>query len=158
MQHIEYEEQKKIFQWARLCERQYPMLKFLNSSQNGVRITNIREATRAKASGMKKGYPDIFLPYPYYQEIVVESNDKAKVGLLMSGKKVSMGGETRREIKFCGLFIELKRPKVKGKANPVVSKEQQEWIDYLNSVGYYATVCYGSEEAIELIKRYLVIE
>lgn len=40
------------------------------------------------------------------------------------------------------MFIEMKR--VKG---GVVSEEQKDWINYLNSVGYSAIVCKGFEEA-----------
>lgn len=50
---------------------------------------------------------------------------------------------------FHGLFIELKRDRTK---RP--TKEQREWIEYLNAEGYRAVVCYGAEEAIEEIKKY----
>jgi len=50
---------------------------------------------------------------------------------------------------FHGLYIELKV----GKNKP--SKEQKEYLEYLNSVGYYAEVCYGSKEAIKLIRKYM---
>ena len=49
-----------------------------------------------------------------------------------------------------GMFIELKADK-KGYA----SKEQKEWIEKLNSRGYYAVVCKGFEDAIEQITNYL---
>jgi hypothetical protein len=48
-----------------------------------------------------------------------------------------------------GLVIELKV----GKNKP--TKEQQEWIDYLNNAGYYARVCYGWEHARDRILMYL---
>jgi hypothetical protein len=51
--------------------------------------------------------------------------------------------------KYYGLYIELKV----GKNKP--SKEQKEYIEYLNSVGYFADVRYGSTEAIDLIKDYI---
>lgn len=120
---VEYMEQVKVFDWARLYTNKYKCLKYLNSSQNGVRITNIRGAIRAKKAGMRAGFPDIFLPYPTQL--------------------------------YAGLFIELKRPIIKGQNKPVVSKEQKEWIEYLNSVGYKAVVCYGSNEAIQTICDYL---
>lgn len=120
---VEHVEQVKVFDWARLYESKYKCLKYLNSSQNGVRITNIRGAVRAKKAGMRAGFPDIFLPYPTQL--------------------------------YAGLFIELKRPIIKGQSKPVVSKEQKEWIEYLNSVGYKAVVCYGANEAIQTICDYL---
>lgn len=156
MQHIEYEEQKKLFQWAKMYEKRYPMLKYLNSSQNGIKAHNVREAARAKATGMRAGFPDVFLPYPYYETI---QEQKAPTALSMSGKKISICNavETKMEIKYCGLFIELKRPIRKGYSKPVISPEQKEWLEYLNAVGYYAIVCYGCEEAIKIISNYLKI-
>jgi len=56
----EFEQQKHIFLWAKVMEREYPELWLLNGSLNGVRFT-IGQAVKAKASGMKKGYPDIGL-------------------------------------------------------------------------------------------------
>ncbi len=56
---------------------------------------------------------------------------------------------------FNGLFIELKRPKVKGTSNPVVSKEQKAVITHLIAKGYAAHVCYGFEEAKNIIVNYL---
>lgn len=123
MKQVEYLEQVKLFEWARLYANKYECLKWLNSSQNGVRITNPMGAKRAKKAGMSKGFPDIFLPYPTQL--------------------------------YAGLFIELKRPIVKGQSKPIVSKEQKEWLEYLNSVGYKAVVAYGANEAIQIICDYL---
>lgn len=113
----ELQEQIAIFQWADLMKGKYPMLKYMNASLNGVRLT-IGQATLAKKSGMVKGYPDIFLPV--------------------------------RNETYNGLFIELKRVK-----NGVVSNEQKDFISFLNSQGYLAVVCKGSQTAIDTIKSYL---
>lgn len=56
---------------------------------------------------------------------------------------------------FHGLFIELKRPIVKGEPKPVVSPEQKHWLKELDAQGYMATVCYGWLEAKEVIESYL---
>lgn len=56
---------------------------------------------------------------------------------------------------FAGLFIELKRPIIKGKPKPTISDKQHEWLLYLSSVGYKAVVCYGVREAINEIQRYI---
>jgi len=50
----------------------------------------------------------------------------------------------------CGLFVELKR--IQG---GTVSAEQSRMIGDLNSLGYKATICRGSDAAIKEIKRYL---
>ncbi len=54
-----------------------------------------------------------------------------------------------------GLFIEMKRPKEKGKPNPVVSPSQKAMIAYLLESGYGAVVCYGFDEARSAIVEYL---
>lgn len=51
---------------------------------------------------------------------------------------------------YHGLFIEMKRIKG-GKVSP----EQQDWLEYLNSVGYKAVVCKGFDEAVNAIEVYL---
>ena len=51
---------------------------------------------------------------------------------------------------YAGLFLELKANK---KCYP--SKEQKEWIAYLNDVGYYAEVTKGFDQTIEVIDNYL---
>lgn len=53
---------------------------------------------------------------------------------------------------YNGLFIELKR--IKG---GVVSKEQKEFISFLNKQGYSAVVCKGHKEAICVIRAYLAL-
>ena len=48
------------------------------------------------------------------------------------------------------LFLEFKREK-KG----VVSSSQKDWIEWLNTNGYYARVVKGNIEAVEVLDRYL---
>jgi hypothetical protein len=50
-----------------------------------------------------------------------------------------------------GLFIELKA----GKNKPTAY--QLEWLDRLAEQGYLAVVCYGWQDAVEVIKDYLEI-
>jgi hypothetical protein len=56
---------------------------------------------------------------------------------------------------YHGLFIEMKAPKSYDSKKGQLKRNQKEWLDYLNSKSYYATVCYGSNEAIEVIDKYL---
>ena len=51
---------------------------------------------------------------------------------------------------YHGLYIEMKREKT-GR----LSKEQCEWLLYLNEEGYKAVCCYGADEAIKTIIEYL---
>ena len=62
MRNIEFNIQKQIFEWANMSIRKYPELKLLNASLNGVKLTSKVAGARAKQSGMKKGFPDLFLP------------------------------------------------------------------------------------------------
>ena len=50
---------------------------------------------------------------------------------------------------YYGLFIEVKS-KI-GKPTP----DQRAFIERMNSVGYYATVCYGADEVIRCMKWYI---
>lgn len=55
---------------------------------------------------------------------------------------------------FAGLYIELKRRKTDLQAKGTIAKEQREWHEYLTSVGYRVAVCYGWEEARDVILSY----
>ena len=59
----EHHEQAALFSWARtsVVLRNYPELKLLEGSMNGVKLS-IGQAGKAKACGMLKGSPDITLP------------------------------------------------------------------------------------------------
>lgn len=57
----EYAEQVAVFRLAQLYARQYPELKYLSGSLNGVRL-HIGQAVKAKKAGLVRGYPDLFLP------------------------------------------------------------------------------------------------
>lgn len=51
---------------------------------------------------------------------------------------------------YHGLYIELKRV-----SGGVVSQNQKDWIDYLNSKGYYARVAKGLQQAKDIVLEYL---
>jgi len=61
------------------------------------------------------------------------------------------------------LFIEMKRPKKRLKngtfsaSNSKVSPEQETWLDEINTVegNIHGCVCYGCDEAVEVVLRYL---
>lgn len=50
---------------------------------------------------------------------------------------------------YCGLFIEMKAQ------NGKLSKVQSEFLSRMNSIGYYACACYGFDQAIDVINKYL---
>ncbi len=51
---------------------------------------------------------------------------------------------------YNGLYIEMKRRK-----GGVVSQEQKDIIEHLNTRGYKAVVCKGADEAIKVITQYM---
>ncbi len=59
-------EQEQIFKWSRANQIDCPDLQLLNASLNGFRLAPKLRAA-AKRQGMKKGYPDIFLPVTTFQ-------------------------------------------------------------------------------------------
>ena len=57
----EAQEQKFLFQWARMMEQKYPELELLHHIPNGGK-RNAREAASLKKQGVKSGVPDLSLP------------------------------------------------------------------------------------------------
>jgi len=88
-----------------------------------------RAAMLFKAEGLKAGIPDCFIPMPkgIYAGLFIEMKDKPKV--LQSGKLST--------------------------SHTKVSPEQEQWLNELMNQGYYACVCYGSDEAIKVIDMYI---
>ncbi len=52
--------------------------------------------------------------------------------------------------RFCGLYIEMKRP------GNGPTQDQLEWIEHLNSQGYLAVICWSYKHAKETILQYLL--
>jgi hypothetical protein len=87
-------------------------------------------AGKLKAEGVKRGVPDIMLPLP--------------MRMLLPGA-----------IRFCGLFIEMKRPKAAGQVAGSTSEDQDGWIGYLRSVGYAVSVCFDWRAAAKELQSYI---
>ncbi len=51
---------------------------------------------------------------------------------------------------YHGLYIELKAGK------NTTTKNQENWLKYLENQGYFTAVCYGWQAAAELIEKYLL--
>ena len=63
MHRYEEQEQMTVIQWAEYHAAKQPELKLLYHCPNGGK-RNKAEAARLKASGVKAGVPDLFLPVP----------------------------------------------------------------------------------------------
>ena len=102
----------------------YPNAKYC-ASLGGIR-TSFKQAVKAKATGYVKGFPDLQICVP-----------------------MERGGASEGGGVYHGLFLEIKKDK---KSYP--TKEQKEWIAYLNEQGYCARVTKGLDESIEVIDNY----
>lgn len=85
-------------------------------------------AARLRSMGVRPGVPDVLLPHSAYDAGV----DKT----------------------YTGLAIELKRADRSNKPTP----EQTEWLSMLDSQDWRCVVCYGAQEAINVIRDYLDME
>lgn len=83
---------------------------------------------RQVAEGVRAGISDICLPYPI--------------------------GDNYGNF-YSGLYLELKLESRRNQKNGGCSDSQIEFTDYANSVGYVAKICYGWQEAVREIERYL---
>lgn len=92
----EYFHQVHIFQFTEVMSKQYPELRLLNGSLNGVRLT-IGQAVKAKKAGMKAGYPDLFLPIAKnnYHGLFIEL--KKKTGIKPTAKQIEWINDLREE-------------------------------------------------------------
>lgn len=61
--HTEHQDQAAFIHWCHLHERQHPALKWIYAIPNGG-ARHIVVAQKLKAEGVKRGVPDLFLPYP----------------------------------------------------------------------------------------------
>lgn len=86
---------------------------------------NAEQKGKMKAEGLRSGVPDIILPLPKPDPV------------------------------HAGLYIELKIDSVRNNKDGGCSANQVKWITWLKSVGYYVKVCYGWEEARDMLIAYL---
>lgn len=56
-----------------------------------------------------------------------------------------------------GLFIEMKAPKGEDNAKGVLKPEQKEWLNKLSVRGYCTAVCFGAQEAYQVIDAYFSV-
>lgn len=93
--HPEQDEQERLFRWVRAFETDYPELKHVRGSLNGV-FLHPNVAKTAYAMGMRKGEWDVFIDIPKDVEV--------------------LGG---RYFRVAGMYIEMKW----GKNKPTVAQE-----------------------------------
>jgi len=125
LRNQEEEVQKSVVTYLKL---KYPKVMYC-ASLGGIR-TSFKQAVKAKATGYVKGFPDLQICFPMERGVEGE-------------------GGTHRGGVYHGLFLEIKKDK---KSYP--TKEQKEWVAYLNEQGYCARVTKGLDESLEVIDAY----
>lgn len=128
MKHIEDAHQEDLINWSRY---QKVLL------EEGV-ITTLYDLLYAIPNGGKRNK----------MEAARFKRQGVKAGVSDLHLPVPVGG-------FAGLWIEMKRPLIKGKDKPTVQKSQKEWIALMKSLGHQALVAYGKDEAKQAIREYL---
>lgn len=120
------EKRETWFNWARVVPAPVPELSRLFAVHNQGHGDAVRGG-RAKAEGVKAGVPDVMLPVP---------------------RRYGIHGD----IRFAGLFIELKLPRY---APSDIKPAQHDWREYLNEAGYVSKVAGGWIDAANTIADYM---
>lgn len=125
----EHGHQAALFQWIVLEGVDYVrnLAKLFAIPNGGERTQSV--AASLKAEGVRKGVPDTCLPCP------VRLRD-------------GTGG-------YHGLYLELKRPGLEGRALGGRSPEQRDWHVFLAGQGYAVATAYGWQSAAWVLKLYL---
>jgi len=123
-------EQMALFCWSADNVILYPELKWLHAIPNGG-SRNIIEAGKMVAAGLRSGVWDTFLPLPIQTEWAKQ---------------------------YAGLYVEMKREKYRNAKDGGLTKEQIEFGEYANRMGYYCKICYNWIEAKEIIIRYINLQ
>lgn len=122
----EHSHQVALFAWCAYNVGKYPELEWYHAIKNEEKSGSVILGGKAKAAGIKTGVSDTFLP-------------------------VKRG-------EFSGLYIELKKPSVKpvkATSKGGVSDDQRKFGAFVQSQGFGFAVCYGWEEARDMLIKYL---
>ncbi len=133
MQDDEIERFGRVVTWSKAV----PALEWFHAIHNQGHGDKIRGAN-AKAEGVRKGVADTFLPWPVYEQSPTDSQQMV--------------------VKWCGLYIEMKKPSLRPKsaeAKGGASDEQIAFGQYAQRVGYGWAVCYDWEQAVSYLRSYI---
>lgn len=126
--HIEDNHQEMLFTWAKYAKVALP---------NGEAI-KLSDALYAIPNGGKRDK----------REAVRLKRQGVKAGVSDTHLPIASNG-------FHGLWIELKRPIVKGESKPTVQSSQISWIVTVETLGHKGVIAYGYEQAKKAIIDYL---
>lgn len=131
----EHGEQAALMQWIALTGvKVWPCLDFMYAVPNGGdRSKSV--AAAMKAEGVKSGVPDLVLPFP----VVAAKELEGFAGASW----------------YAGLYLELKRVGLQGRALGARSEQQVKWHRGLAAQRYAVVTAYGWLAAKEAIETYL---
>lgn len=121
----EHDDQVALFHWADLMLLTYPELEYMYANVNGAKLGYFRKNGK------------VISPQGIYTKM--EGRKKGIPDITLPSAR---GG-------FFGLFVEMKH----GKNKP--TPEQVRVMEYLTSAGYKCAVCYGFDQARDVILDYL---
>lgn len=98
----EHEEQKHLMEWAESQKQKYPCLRKLFAIANGG-FRHITIARRMKAEGVKRGVPDLMLPFPHGGNAGLFIELKKRVGGVVSKEQ----GEWREYLSSVGYCVRV---------------------------------------------------
>lgn len=129
----EHGHQTAVFCWLNYCAEWYPELEFAYAHANGgsrgdTDTSRKIEGGKMKAEGVKRGVPDFFVPSPRFHK--------------------------GHGAMYAGLYIEMKD----ASGGDGGSEHQHKYLEYLQRVGYAATIANGWREAIVVIAQYFEFE
>lgn len=129
----EHAQQVAVFIWASEPDTlaAMPEIKWLHAIPNGGE-RHIAVATRMVAEGAKSGVYDIFWPCPRYWR----------------------GSNT---IRYCGLYVEMKKPANGTKRAGRLSNEQEQFKVFAEAQGYFTAEAWTLAEAQHIIMTYYKI-
>lgn len=131
---LEHDEQVAVVQWletenelARLFKTRNLSPLLYSAIANGHYQQSIKQQRKLKAEGMNSGVPDL---------LVIVPPERSKLGIRLM------------------VWIEMKR-----REGASVRRSQHEWIEAINALdggNVGAFVCYGSDEAIAVLKDFII--
>lgn len=127
----EHDAQVQVFQWAELMSNKYPELKLLMAIPNGAFY----------GTGNNRGM------WAIAKKMKAEGVRKGVPDIFLPIPVMDVANSYMK----AGLWIEMKAGKNKPK------EEQKWWLEQLDEYGYRVEVCYGFQEAVDVISSYLRI-
>lgn len=149
----EHGHQRALFAWLNMVERYgfeaawtdrsyagqapscqpVPELAWAHAIPNGG-LRDKRTGAMLKAEGVKRGIPDVFVPVPMWGQV----------------------GNGAKCILYCGLYVEMKRPKSEEQGRKgTTSDVQDQAIAWLRHSGYAVSVCFDWESAAREVQSYI---